>query len=220
MPGRVWTTRKATWVPDVAADSNFPRAPIAAREGLHGAFAAPILRGADVLGVIEFFSDEVREPDADLLETIATVGSQIGQFLERTRTEEALREAEARMRSVVNHVVDGIITINECGTVESFNPAAERIFAFRPASMSPSRSPTIQHCCGSSWWRAMLSRMKRGDGFRYCCGSSGPSVAMQMSVKSGSGNCSNSSMRVLQRCTSSSVCRPRAMPDWFVNRKS
>src|SRR5918999_741130 len=38
--------------------------------------------------------------------------------------------AEERMRSVVNHVVDGIISIDERGTVATFNPAAERIFGY------------------------------------------------------------------------------------------
>jgi two-component system sensor kinase FixL len=46
-----------------------------------------------------------------------------------------LREAEERMRSVVNHVIDGIITIDASGTVESFNPAAERIFGFTAAEV-------------------------------------------------------------------------------------
>jgi PAS domain S-box-containing protein len=39
-------------------------------------------------------------------------------------------EADERMRSVVNHVVDGIITIDDHGTVTTFNPAAERIFGY------------------------------------------------------------------------------------------
>jgi two-component system, sensor histidine kinase and response regulator len=39
-------------------------------------------------------------------------------------------EAEERMHSVVNHVVDGIITIDDRGTVTTFNPAAERIFGY------------------------------------------------------------------------------------------
>ena len=39
-------------------------------------------------------------------------------------------EAEERMRSVVNHVADGIITIDDRGTVMTFNPAAERIFGY------------------------------------------------------------------------------------------
>ena len=34
------------------------------------------------------------------------------------------KEAEERMRSVVNHVLDGIITIDSRGTVTTFNPAA------------------------------------------------------------------------------------------------
>jgi PAS domain S-box-containing protein len=43
---------------------------------------------------------------------------------------EALAEAEERMRSVVDHVVDGIITIDEQGMIENYNPAAERIFGY------------------------------------------------------------------------------------------
>ncbi len=44
-----------------------------------------------------------------------------------------LAEAEERMRSVVNHVLDAIITIDEHGTITTFNPAAEKIFGY-PAS--------------------------------------------------------------------------------------
>jgi PAS domain S-box-containing protein len=50
---------------------------------------------------------------------------------ERKRAEDELRRAEERMRSVVDHVVDGIITIDEGGNVESFNPAAEKLFGYR-----------------------------------------------------------------------------------------
>jgi PAS domain S-box-containing protein len=39
-------------------------------------------------------------------------------------------EADERMRSIVDHVVDGIITIDEHGKVESYNPAAEKIFNY------------------------------------------------------------------------------------------
>ena len=39
---------------------------------------------------MEFFSREIREPDEDLLATLATVGSQIGLFVERKRAEEEL----------------------------------------------------------------------------------------------------------------------------------
>jgi len=44
---------------------------------------------------------------------------------------EKLADAERRARAVVDHVIDGIITIDQRATVETFNPAAERIFGYR-----------------------------------------------------------------------------------------
>jgi PAS domain S-box-containing protein len=88
LPGRVWARGEPAWIPDVVHDANFPRAPIAAREGLHGAFGFPVLLGSEVLGVMEFFSREIREPDEELLRLLTTVGAQIGLFVERKRAEE------------------------------------------------------------------------------------------------------------------------------------
>jgi len=90
LPGRVWASGQPAWIPDVVDDINFPRASTASQEGLHGAFALPVLAGAQVLGVMEFFSREIREPDADLLRMLKHVGAQIGQFMKRKRAEEQL----------------------------------------------------------------------------------------------------------------------------------
>jgi PAS domain S-box-containing protein len=48
----------------------------------------------------------------------------------RRRVEEALRASEALTRSVVYSAVDGIITADQSGTIQSFNPAAERMFGY------------------------------------------------------------------------------------------
>lgn len=44
----------------------------------------------------------------------------------------ARRQSENQLRSVVNTVIDGLITIDEKGIVHSFNPAAENIFGYTP----------------------------------------------------------------------------------------
>ena len=87
LPGRVWASEEPAAVLDVMQDANFPRAPFAAQADLHGAFAFPIRSNEQVLGVVEFFSHEVRFPDGDLLQVFVTVGSQIGQFIKRKQAE-------------------------------------------------------------------------------------------------------------------------------------
>lgn len=135
LPGRVWASGKPAWITDITANGNFPRARIATREGLHGAFGFPILLGSEVLGVMEFFSRELREPDEDLLRMIAAIGSQIGQFIERMRAETALRESEERYRIVAETASDAIITINEQSRILFLNRAAEKIFGYSMAEM-------------------------------------------------------------------------------------
>ena len=67
LPGRVWNSKKPTWVYDVTRDPNFPRAPYAAAADLRGGFAFPLFFHGEIDGIMELFSHNVVEPDEDLL---------------------------------------------------------------------------------------------------------------------------------------------------------
>jgi PAS domain S-box-containing protein len=99
LPGRIWESGRPAWIRNLKKDFNFPRGPLAESCGLRAGFGFPILLGEEVIGVIEFFSQEIRQPDHELIEMIGSVGRQIGQFQERKRAEEKLARLLVRERT-------------------------------------------------------------------------------------------------------------------------
>jgi PAS domain S-box-containing protein len=52
---------------------------------------------------------------------------------ERKRAEESLRQSEARKTAILESALDAIITIDQLGTIQEWNPAAEKIFGYPKA---------------------------------------------------------------------------------------
>ena len=126
LPGRVWSTAQPHWIADVtdfARENNFPRAQVAARDGLHAAFGFPIMLGGEVLGVMEFFSHSIQQPDHDLLEMMSNIGSQIGQFVERRQAERELKNSEERYRDLFENANDLIQSAAPDGSLIYVNRA-------------------------------------------------------------------------------------------------
>ena len=109
LPGTVWATGEAIWLPDLASATSFPRVELASRAGLHAILAVPVRLGREVLGVMQFMARTIESPDGPLLDLLEIAGNQIGQFIARKRAEEeraellvreqaALADAEAAIR--------------------------------------------------------------------------------------------------------------------------
>ncbi|TFW05388.1 PAS domain S-box protein [Oxalobacteraceae bacterium OM1] len=59
----------------------------------------------------------------------------IHDITRRKEAEAAVLESEARMRAIFETAVDAIVTIDEQGIVDRFNPAAEKLFGYSEAEM-------------------------------------------------------------------------------------
>ncbi|MBF0585100.1 MAG: PAS domain S-box protein, partial [Magnetococcales bacterium] len=55
----------------------------------------------------------------------------IRDITKQNNAEKTLRRNEAELRSILRTVLDGIITIDQVGTIELFNPAAEKLFGYK-----------------------------------------------------------------------------------------
>ncbi|PIR20676.1 MAG: hypothetical protein COV45_05060 [Deltaproteobacteria bacterium CG11_big_fil_rev_8_21_14_0_20_47_16] len=118
LPGRVWSFGEPAWIKDVTKDVNFPRAPYAEKENLHAAFGFPILVAGHVIGVIEFFNNEVQPPDGDLMQSLSSIGNQLGQLIIRKEAEAKVEEAVAireEFTSMVSHELRSPLSVIQGG---------------------------------------------------------------------------------------------------------
>jgi two-component system sensor kinase FixL len=131
LPGRAWASLAPRWIEDVRQDPNYPRAELAKDSGLRTGIAFPLTVGGALRGVIEVYPTRPGAPDDSLLSTMAMLGTELGQFLDRQRAEAATRKSEARERAIMDSALDCIITMDQSGRIIDFNPAAEQTFGYK-----------------------------------------------------------------------------------------
>lgn len=100
-------------------------------QGLRSGIALPLTIGGEIVGLIAFSSTRPRPLPETLVDDLKTVAKIFGNALARRRTERALRNSEARYRSLVENAPEaiGVIDADENRFVE-VNANALRIFGW------------------------------------------------------------------------------------------
>lgn len=170
LPGRVWASGSSHWISDVVEDNDFLRKEIAAKEGLHGAFSFPILGDYEemisakaVLGVMTFFSRFPQQLDEDLLQIMAAIGSQFGQFIKRKQAEEALRESEEKMRDLFENATDLIQSVAADGHFLYVNRAWLETLGYREEEITNMTVYDIIHPDCKEHCMGMFERVMSGE---------------------------------------------------------
>lgn len=101
LPGFVWKAPGPVFIADLSKDLRFWRNAAAARAGLRAGLGFPIRAGGQVTGVLVMFTDHAVWPGQDFEELLGAIGSQVGQFIARSRARAELERFVAMSPTVL-----------------------------------------------------------------------------------------------------------------------
>jgi transcriptional regulator with GAF, ATPase, and Fis domain len=90
LPGVACQIRDFVFLNDVATAKNFPRAEAALASGIKSGFSVPVMMSSNVVGAIEFFSNETLSPSEERLTALRGIRSILAAALERLHFAERL----------------------------------------------------------------------------------------------------------------------------------
>jgi PAS domain S-box-containing protein len=131
LTARVLSGGRPVWVPTIAELD--PHGGFLRNVDLTSAFAFPVLAGREVVAALAFFSVVGGEPDPELRESLAQIGTQLGRVVERSQAAAAVQETSERTRRIIEAAKDAFVSIDMTDTITDFNQAAEAIFGWSRA---------------------------------------------------------------------------------------
>lgn len=130
LAGRAWQAGKPQWIACLQEDKAFQRQEAALEAQLRSGLAIPVESSQQIYGVMVFFSSNMKSPDNDVLQTVNTIGTNIGQFIQRKQAEAALAESEERYRDLFENASDLILSIDPQGRFLYANRACQQALGY------------------------------------------------------------------------------------------
>ncbi len=98
--GRVCQSGQPFWILDDAREATASPTACPPETGEGGAFVLPVTSDDRMVGVLAFSGRGIREPDDRMLQTVKSIGGELGRFLQRQQAVDDLRRSERRFRAL------------------------------------------------------------------------------------------------------------------------
>jgi two-component system, cell cycle sensor histidine kinase and response regulator CckA len=123
LPGRVLRDGAPDWTPDILTDRDAP-----GEGALHAGIAVPVVARGSTWGVLEFAGRKQRVPDDDRLRVFASIGGQLGLFIERSDAEQAAGASRTMLAAIVEGTLDAVFVKDRAGRYMLINDAGAQAF--------------------------------------------------------------------------------------------
>ncbi|HYV39280.1 MAG TPA: response regulator [Gemmataceae bacterium] len=130
VPGRAHADGKPVWVGNLHVDSRVSRLALGDADALRGAIGLPVVHANRRLGVLEFLSRKATAPAEEMLHTLMSVATQLGQFIQRTRTENELRRSQRELADFVENAAVGLHWVGPDGIILWANRAELELLGY------------------------------------------------------------------------------------------
>jgi PAS domain S-box-containing protein len=160
--GRVWQSGVVAALEDMSQAGDYGSTADARSAGLKSVLAFPVVDGGVVVGVIELLAAHLRRIQDDEITMLSTAGVEIGQFIRRSDTAQALRRSEADHRAIFERSPIGIARISSEGDLVEANPALLGMLEHDFETMRASAWPDLLRAYDQAASRQRLSPLLAG----------------------------------------------------------
>jgi two-component system, LuxR family, sensor kinase FixL len=126
----VLKTKEPVIVTDYSNQKKYKRPVFPGNPVIQTGAAFPVFIQDGTYGILAVYSKKKKMISGYELLFLKTAASVLSGTLRRDQYETALKFSETRSRAILNTTVDGIITIDKAGRIESYNNAAEKLFGY------------------------------------------------------------------------------------------
>ena len=140
LPGMALASGRPETSAAVSEIAGCPRAQCLRQIGVRSGFAFPVYVGANIVAVLEFYSDKLLAPNDSVTRFAAPLAALLGRAVAHERAQASLRESEERYRKLVDLSPDAIY-VQKSGRIVLVNAAGLKVFGATSADQIIGKSP-------------------------------------------------------------------------------
>jgi PAS domain S-box-containing protein len=136
LPGIAWAENRPVWASELPQEGRFVGEADSPEGAPRSVLAFPISGSGGPCGIIELLGSEVLHRDEELHYAVWLVGRRIGQFFDRRRDQEELREAEEQLRLATEAGRVGLLDWDVLADERRCSGAMAEIYGYPPGEFN------------------------------------------------------------------------------------